>query len=191
MSLVGAGMGADADVVEHRKIGKQRDVLEGAADADFGDPVRRARQDALAFHQDVAGARLIEPGEAVESVVLPAPFGPIRPRIAPLCMSKDTPFNAMMPPNTTLTSRTASRGALSLRELCLRHLVPPALIMEREDRAKIFAGHDEGYLIPSATRATFPPAFSFLFSSFFDCGPRRPAPPRCSLPSPQGEVQYR
>ena len=44
---VGAGMGADPDVVEHRKIGKQRDVLEGAADADFGDPVRRPRQDAL------------------------------------------------------------------------------------------------------------------------------------------------
>jgi len=49
-----AGMGADADIVEHRKIGKQRDVLEGAADADFGDPVRRPRQDALAFQQDVA-----------------------------------------------------------------------------------------------------------------------------------------
>ena len=39
-------MGADANVVEHREIGKQRDVLEGAADADLGDPVRRARQDA-------------------------------------------------------------------------------------------------------------------------------------------------
>ena len=37
------------------KVGKQCDVLEGAADADFGDPVRRARQDAVAFHQDVAG----------------------------------------------------------------------------------------------------------------------------------------
>jgi len=39
---------------------------EGAADADFGDPVRRARQDAGAFHQDVAGARLVKPGEAIE-----------------------------------------------------------------------------------------------------------------------------
>ena len=48
-------MGADANVVEHRKIGKQRDVLEGAADADLGDLVRRARQDARAFHQDIAG----------------------------------------------------------------------------------------------------------------------------------------
>ena len=48
-------MGADADVVEHREVGEQGDVLEGAADADFRDAVRRPRQDAGAFHQDVAG----------------------------------------------------------------------------------------------------------------------------------------
>jgi len=42
------------------------------------------RQDALAIHQDVAGARLVEPAQAIETgVVLPAPFGPIRPRIWP------------------------------------------------------------------------------------------------------------
>ena len=49
-------MAADADIVDHGEIGKQRDVLEGAADADLGDPVRRPRQDAGAFHQDVAGS---------------------------------------------------------------------------------------------------------------------------------------
>src|SRR5258706_13279732 len=59
-------MGADPDVVEHRKIGKKCYVLEGAADADFGDPVWRPRQDAHAFHQDVAGARLGEPAQAIE-----------------------------------------------------------------------------------------------------------------------------
>src|SRR6266567_8648005 len=62
----GARMGADADVVHYRKIGKQRDVLEGAANADLGDAVRWSLEDADAFHQDVAGARLVEPGEAVE-----------------------------------------------------------------------------------------------------------------------------
>src|SRR5881394_1335260 len=61
-----ARVAADADVVEHRQIGKQRDVLEGAADADFSDAVRRPRQDAGAFHQDVAGAWLIESGETIE-----------------------------------------------------------------------------------------------------------------------------
>ena len=73
---VGAGMGADPDVVEHREIGEQGDVLEGAADADFGDPVRRPLQDALAFHQDVAGARLVEPAQAVEQRGL---AGAVRP----------------------------------------------------------------------------------------------------------------
>src|SRR4051812_22121290 len=59
----GAGVGADPDVVEHREVGKQCDVLEGAADAYFGDLVRRTGEDALAFEQDIALARLIEPGE--------------------------------------------------------------------------------------------------------------------------------
>ena len=79
---VGAGMGADPDVVEHRQIGEQRDVLEGAADADFGDPVRRARQDAPALDQNVAGARLVEPGEAVEQGGL---AGAVRPDQAEDC----------------------------------------------------------------------------------------------------------
>src|ERR1700732_2808758 len=63
---VGTGMGAEPNVVADRKIEKQRDVLEGAADADFGDPVRRALQDTQAFHQDVARARLVEPAETIE-----------------------------------------------------------------------------------------------------------------------------
>jgi len=63
---VGPGMSAEADIVEDGKIWKQRDVLEGASDADFGDPVRRPVQDAPAFHQDVACARLIEPAQAIE-----------------------------------------------------------------------------------------------------------------------------
>ena len=63
-----------------------------------------------ALQQDIAGVRR-RGAEQLKSVVLPAPFGPIRPRIAPLCMSNDTRSSAMMPPNTTLTSRTASRGA--------------------------------------------------------------------------------
>jgi hypothetical protein len=59
-------MGADPNVVEDREIWKQRDVLEGAPDADFGDPVRPPPQDALAFQQNVARARLVEPAQAVE-----------------------------------------------------------------------------------------------------------------------------
>ena len=59
-------MAADAHVVEHRQVAEQREVLEGAADADVGDAVRRPAQDAAALEQDVAGARRVEPAEAVE-----------------------------------------------------------------------------------------------------------------------------
>ena len=78
----------------------------------------------------------------------------------------------MMPPNTTLTSRTASRGALSLRELCLRHLVSPALIMSGlMTAANTSRGRcDEGYLIPSANTCNFPSCFQLLLSSFLIAG---------------------
>ena len=127
-----SSVGADANVVEHRQIGKQRDVLEGAADADLGDPVRRARQDALPFDQDVAGTRLIEPGRQLNSVVLPAPFGPIRPRIAPLLHAKGHAIQRNEAAEHDADVANREQGSISLRELCLRHLVPPTLIMERE-----------------------------------------------------------
>ena len=75
-----------------------------------------------------------------------------------------------MPPNTTLTSRTASRGSCPCASCaCVISLRPNP--SGRVDPAKPFAGRDdEGYLIPSTTRATFPPAFNFLLSSFFECG---------------------
>jgi hypothetical protein len=73
---VGAAMGADPHVVAHRQVGEQRHVLEGAADADFGNAVRRALEDALALHQNIARARLIEPAETIEQRGL---AGAIRP----------------------------------------------------------------------------------------------------------------
>ena len=63
---LGAVMGADADVVGDRHAREQRDVLEGAADADVADAMRRLGQDALTFHQDVALARLVQPAQAIE-----------------------------------------------------------------------------------------------------------------------------
>ena len=168
-------MGADPDIVEHRKIGKQRDVLEGAADADFGDPVRRARQDALAFHQDVAGARLVEPGEAVEERRL---AGAVRSDQAEDLALVHVERHAIQRDDAAEHDADVAnreQGALSLRELCLHHLAPPTSSSGGSGHANCFAGrNDEGYLIPSTTRATFPPAFNFLFS-FFDCGAAPPS----------------
>src|SRR6516162_4525784 len=50
------------------------------------------------------------PDTALNSVVLPAPFGPIRAQISPACRSNETPPTATRPPKRTVTSRTRSSG---------------------------------------------------------------------------------
>ncbi len=122
---VGAGMGADPNVVEHRQIGKQRDVLKGAADADFGDPVRRTRQDARAFHENVAGARLVEPAQAIEECGL---AGAVRPDQAEDLALMHVEGNAVQRDDAAEHDADVAdrkQGMLSLRELCLRHFVSP------------------------------------------------------------------
>ena len=46
----------------------------------------------------------------LKSVVLPAPFGPIKPQIAPWATSKDTSWSAVTPPNRIVTPSTTSRA---------------------------------------------------------------------------------
>jgi hypothetical protein len=48
------------------------------------------------------------PQMTLNSVVLPAPFGPITPSTSPRWTSTDTFSSAVMPPNETVTSRTDS-----------------------------------------------------------------------------------
>ena len=47
----------------------------------------------------------------LNSVVLPAPLGPIRPQMSPFFTSKLTPSSATMPPKRTVTPRTLSKGS--------------------------------------------------------------------------------
>ena len=61
-----ARMRADEDVVDHRQVPEQGEVLKRAADADAGNAVRRAPQDAASLEEDVAGGRRVEPAQAVE-----------------------------------------------------------------------------------------------------------------------------
>ena len=60
----------------------------------------------------------------LKSVVLPAPFGPIRPQMAPAATSKETSCSAVTPPNRIVNPLTASKGqerrsALSLTPAAL------------------------------------------------------------------------
>jgi hypothetical protein len=52
---------------------------------------------------------------ALKSVVLPAPFGPMRPVIVPAAIRSDTPSTAFMAPKLFVTSRTASTTGFSDR----------------------------------------------------------------------------
>lgn len=46
------------------------------------------------------------PEMALSSVLLPAPLGPITPKVSPRATSKETEFTATSPPKRTVTSRT-------------------------------------------------------------------------------------
>src|SRR5690349_901200 len=62
----------------------------------------------------------------LKHVVLPAPFGPISPRISPFLMSKLTWSRAVRPPKRIVTSSTSSSACVSdmaaLRRLALELL---------------------------------------------------------------------
>src|SRR5664279_353106 len=124
---VGAGMGADPDVVEYRKVGKQGDVLEGAADADLGDLVRGPGQDALSLQQDVTFAGLIEPGEAIEQRGLAGAVGPDQAENLALMHVEGHAVQGDDAAEHDADVANRKQGIVSLRELCLRHFAPPEI----------------------------------------------------------------
>ena len=66
-----AAVRADHHVLEHGLGREQREVLEGAADAQAGDAVRRHGQERRAVEGDRARGRRVEPAHAVEERGLP------------------------------------------------------------------------------------------------------------------------
>ena len=55
----------------------------------------------------------------LNAVVLPAPFGPIRPEICPASTSNETPSRATMPPKRKVISRTDSKSPLNRGAYCV------------------------------------------------------------------------
>ncbi len=62
----------------------------------------------LQLSEPASGAT--KPQITLNSVVLPAPFGPITPSTSPAWTSSETPSSATTPPNRTVTSRTLRAG---------------------------------------------------------------------------------
>src|SRR5690606_15304091 len=65
-ACLGPAVHAGHDVLEHRHLAEQPDVLEGAGDAGLGNLVRFAPHHLLAVEADGAALRLVEAGDAVE-----------------------------------------------------------------------------------------------------------------------------
>ena len=75
-AAVGAAVATEHHVLPHGHRAKQRQVLEGAADAQRGDAVRRGRGERRAVEVDLAFAAAVEPREAVEQRGLAGAVGP-------------------------------------------------------------------------------------------------------------------
>jgi hypothetical protein len=63
------------DIVQHRKVGEDADVLEGAANAALRDEMRLKARYVLAAQGDAASRRLIQTGDHVEHGCLTGAIG--------------------------------------------------------------------------------------------------------------------
>src|SRR5919206_64420 len=72
----------------------------------------------------------------LKHVVLPAPFGPIRPRISPLYRLKLTSLSATTPPNRSVTWSTSSSTSRPVGCDMRRHLLLTVLQLTRPPPAR-------------------------------------------------------
>ncbi|OIQ70080.1 hypothetical protein GALL_483130 [mine drainage metagenome] len=129
---VGAGMGADPNIVEHGKIWKQGDVLEGAADADFRDPVRWPPQDTLALQLNIARARLVESAQAVEERGLAGAVGSDQTKDLTLTHVERYAVQRNDAPEHDADVANRKQRRCSRRRWGLRHLAPHRSIIGPE-----------------------------------------------------------
>ena len=103
LSASASEQGAHRDVVQNRQAGKRPHDLEGASDAQPCTTIcgQRARDRPSNRISPELGASV--PLIRLISVVLPAPFGPITPRISPRCSIKLTSSTATRPAKRRVT----------------------------------------------------------------------------------------
>ena len=94
--------GGDVEVLQHRELLEDARGLEGAADSEPDDLVRRTCRAAPGRRASPIRCPWTGPVMASMQVVLPAPFGPMRNRTSPGWASKETPPTATNPSNSTL-----------------------------------------------------------------------------------------
>ena len=94
---------ADRDIVEHRQAGEGPHDLEGAADAEPRAAEGGQRAMDLPSNRISPELGASVPLIRLTSVVLPAPFGPMTPRISPCCSVKQTSLTAISPAKRRVT----------------------------------------------------------------------------------------
>ncbi len=90
--------GHDHEILQHGHARPFLGDLEGAHEAEAEKLVRPLAGDVLAVELDAAVIGLVTPAMMLNSVVLPAPFGPISPGIEPRGTSNAQASTAVSPP---------------------------------------------------------------------------------------------
>src|SRR6516164_90266 len=108
--VLAAETGADGAVVQDRHIGERLHDLMGAGDAVPRHHERSLAGDVGAVKDNAFGVNT--PLIRLNKVDLPAPFGPISPRISPSRMAKDRLCTARSPPKRLLTRSSSSSAVI-------------------------------------------------------------------------------
>src|SRR4029077_8415861 len=87
---------------------------------------------AHAFHQDVAGGRLVEPGEAIEERGLAGAVGPDQAEYLALVHVEGHAVERDDAAEHDADVAYSEQRGIPLRELCLRHLVSPTTLSALE-----------------------------------------------------------
>ncbi len=83
---------------------EQLDVLGGPRDADPCDGVRRQARDVAVFEAHTAATERIDAADRLNTLVLPAPFGPMIENTSPRATVNEIPSTARMPPKPPITA---------------------------------------------------------------------------------------
>jgi len=97
------GVGTENRVVEHAQGREEGKVLERPGDAEVSHSVRRCRKQLLAVESDATLLGWTMRVTVLKRVVLPAPFGPMRPQISPSATVALNSSSAVTPPKRMVT----------------------------------------------------------------------------------------
>ena len=97
-------------VFDHRHFTEQPHVLEGAHHAHAGDGLPRQSFRVAIAQFDGAAGRAVKPVRQLNTVVLPAPLGPISDTISPSFSVNATLLTASSPPKRIDRPSTCSKG---------------------------------------------------------------------------------